>query len=90
MVAQETFSDEPDGKHNWIVGLVVAKPDDNPATFFASESSIGADCIRAALEKLGRQRAVDKLLELRKIRSNPALAIDPDYQRTFNGFYRVL
>jgi hypothetical protein len=55
----------------------------------AKDSSIDADRIRAAIEKLGRQRAVDKLLELRKVRSNPALATDPDYRRTFNGYYRM-
>ncbi len=44
---------------------------------------------RAALRKLGRRGSVETVLELMKVRTQPALAADPDYQRTFNGYYRM-
>jgi hypothetical protein len=43
----------------------------------------------AALQRLADRGAVAKLLDLRRVRNNPALATDPDYQRAFNGYYRM-
>jgi hypothetical protein len=45
--------------------------------------------VRAALMKLKGRGSVGKVLELMKVRTNPALAVDPDYQRAFKGYYRM-
>jgi hypothetical protein len=45
--------------------------------------------VNMALAKLARRGDVDTLLELNKVRRNPALAVDPDYQRRFKGYYRL-
>ena len=45
--------------------------------------------VRAALMKLERRGSVEKVLSLMEVRTNPTLATDPDYQRTFNGYYKM-
>lgn len=45
--------------------------------------------VRAALMKLEWRGSVEKVLSLMEVRTNPALATDPDYQRTFNGYYKM-
>jgi len=45
--------------------------------------------VRAALMKLERRGSVEKVLALMEVRTNPALATDSDYQRTFNGYYKM-
>lgn len=45
--------------------------------------------VSAALMKLERRRSVERVLELMRVRTNPALATDPNYRRTFNGYYRM-
>src|SRR5450755_4212452 len=45
--------------------------------------------VRSALMKLERRGSVEKVLSLMEVRTNPALAMDPDYQRTFNGYYKM-
>ena len=45
--------------------------------------------VKAALKKLERRGSVEKVLALMEVRTNPALATDHDYQRTFNGHYRM-
>jgi len=47
------------------------------------------EAVGAALIKLERRRSVDKVLELTKVRRNPILSADPDYQRAFIGHYRM-
>ena len=45
--------------------------------------------IEAALLKLARIRAVERLLRLNEIRKNPDLADDPAYRKLFIGYYRM-
>lgn len=45
--------------------------------------------VGAALTKLKGRGSVGKVLELMKVRANPALAVDRNYQRTFKGYYRM-
>jgi hypothetical protein len=45
--------------------------------------------VMAGLAKLTRRGDVEKLLQLNEVRQNPALAADRDYQRKFNGYYRM-
>lgn len=45
--------------------------------------------VKAALEKLERDRDVDKVLRLLQVRENPALADDSGYRTAFNDFYRL-
>lgn len=44
---------------------------------------------QAALAELNEQDAVSRVLYLNSVRENPALANDPGYRRTYNGYYRV-
>jgi hypothetical protein len=44
---------------------------------------------RLAIQKLGRRRSVEKLLQLNEVRKRPELAIDRGYQRAFKGYYRM-
>ena len=43
----------------------------------------------AALQRLADRGAVAKLLHLREVRNTPAVATDRNYQRAFNGYYRI-
>jgi hypothetical protein len=43
----------------------------------------------AALMKLERRGSVEKVLALMEVRMSPALATDHEYQRTFNGYYKM-
>ncbi len=45
--------------------------------------------VRSALMELERRGAVEKVLSLVEVITNPDLAIDPDYRRTFNGYYKM-
>ena len=50
---------------------------------------INLDRIEAALLKLARIRAVERLLRLNEVRKNPDLADDPAYRKLFIGYYRM-
>jgi hypothetical protein len=53
------------------------------------EHTMTIERVRVALMKLERRGSVAKVLSLLEVRTNPALAIDPGFQRTFNGYYKM-
>lgn len=55
----------------------------------AEEQAVKLEQVRAALIKLESRGAVEKVVELIRVRTNPALAADPNYQRSFKGYYRM-